>query len=233
MRQKVLDFLSKYYVVIILLLCFAIGFSVSDHYGVYWDQELERGIILSNVKSYSEASEVVTDYTELFFWGFSDIQPIEETVEFDHGVAVYLPIFPMIKDHGLDMGQYSDVQHRYTFVIFFLGVIALFYLAKELTKSKKFGLVISMLYYTAPRFFAEGHYNNKDMVLLSLMLMTYAVGYACIKKPKVLRCILFALLGALATNIKIVGFAAAGIVGIIFILSIIKENKKNTNENEQ
>lgn len=226
MKQKVLDFLKKYYTGIILTICFVIGFAVSYHYGAYWDQDLERGILLSNVKSYSEASEVIGDYTELYFWGFPDIQSIEDTVEMDHGIAVYLPMFPMIYKQGLDMEAYNAIQHFYTFVVFFLGVVALYYLAKELTKSKKFGLLIVMLYYTAPRFFAEGHYNNKDMMLLSLMLMTYAVGYACVKKPKVGRCILFALLGALATNMKIVGAVAPGIIGLIFILSMFKEKEK-------
>lgn len=226
MKQKVWDLIKKNYIGIILLFCFIIGFAVSNHYGAYWDQEIERDILLSNVKSYSEASEVVADYTELFFWGFPDIEPIAESVEIDHGVAVYLPMFHLIKTHGLDMEYYNAVQHMYTFVLFFFGVLALYYLAKKITKSKKMGIIIAMLYFTAPRFFAEGHYNNKDMMLLSLMFMTYAVGYACIEKPKILRCILFALLGALAANIKIVGFVAPGIIGLIFIISIFKEKEK-------
>jgi hypothetical protein len=226
MEHGVRSFFGKYYVMIVLLFCFVVGFAVSDHYGTYWDQDMERSILMSNVKSYSNASETIASYTELYFLDFPNVQPIEETVERDHGMAIYLPMFPMLIQRGLDMGYYKTVQHIYTFLVFFLGVIALYYLAKEVTKSKKYGLLVSMLYYTAPRFFAEGHYNNKDMMLLSLMLITYSMGYACVKKPKIIRCILFALAGAFTINMKIPGAIAPGIMGVIFILSIFKKEGK-------
>jgi len=83
-----------------------------------------------------------------------------------------------------------------------------------------------MLFFLTPRFFAEGHYNNKDVMLLSLVIMVFALGYSCIEKPTIVRCILFAAVGALASNIKIVGFIAPGIIGIIYIIYIFNEEKK-------
>lgn len=226
MKQAFGTFIKKYYIVLIFIICFIIGLLVSPHYGNYYDQDTERTILYSNVKTYSNYSDKIADQTNDFFLELSYVRPIEETVESDHGVAMYLPLVPFLIDRPYDFEFYNKLQHSYTFIFFFLSVTALYYLSKEFTKSRVLGLFVSMLYFTAPRFFAEGHYNNKDMMLLSLMLITYAVGYACIKKPKILRCILFALTSALVINIKIVGALAPGIVGLLFIISIFKDKYK-------
>lgn len=226
MKQDLKGFISKYYIIFIFVVCFAIGISISSDYGNYYDQDTERTILYSNVKTYSSYSEKLAAYTNDFFAEFSYVKPIEETAELDHGVAMYLPLVPIMVESKNDCELYNKLQHSYTFIFFFLSVIALFYISKEFIKSRLYALLISMLYFTAPRFFAEGHYNNKDMMLLSLMLITYAVGYACIKKPKIIRCIVFAISSALVINIKIVGAIAPGIIGFIFFISIFKEKYK-------
>ncbi len=222
-QKKGYEWIKKFYIYIVFCILFAVGILVSKDYGTYFDQESEINILYSNVKSYSEAIPSIGNLTADFFTNKQSIFPIGGTAEQDHGVAVYLPLFFIIQNHSTDGNFVNMAQHTYTFVLFFIGVISVFYIGKQVIKSKSLALLFAAIYYFTPRFFAEGHYNNKDIMLLSLMLITYAIGIACLKKFTILRCIMFAMVGALATNIKIVGILAPGIIGFIYCIRLFKD----------
>jgi len=75
-----------------------------------------------------------------------------------------------------------------------------------------------LLLYLSPRFFAEGHYNSKDMVLLSLALLSLWTGLRLLKKQTLLRGMLFSLAGAAAANTKIVGLLPWALMALCAVI---------------
>ena len=57
-----------------------------------------------------------------------------------------------------------------------LGVAAVYGFCREAKLSRPVSCGGMLLLYLCPRFFAEGHYNSKDMVLLTLFLCTLWLG---------------------------------------------------------
>ena len=84
-----------------------------------------------------------------------------------------------------------------------------------------------LLLYLCPRFFAEGHYNNKDVVLLCLFLLTFWQGARLLRKPTLSRGMLLSFFGAMAFNTKIVGIFAWGLMGLAMIVSLTARKKWN------
>ena len=96
--------------------------------------------------------------------------------------------------------------------------MALYGLCRKLGMSRLAAFAGAMLLYLSPRFFAEGHYNNKDTVLLALSLLTMFFGVRLWEKPTAWRGIAFAFFGALCTNTKIIGVCIFGVIGLAAIV---------------
>lgn len=69
--------------------------------------------------------------------------------------------------------------------------------------------------------FAEMHYNNKDMMLLGLIIFMCYRGLCLCEKKTWTNVVLFSLSAALATNIKIIGVYYLGIIGLYVLFDAI------------
>ena len=126
-----------------------------------------------------------------------------------------------LADARLDAPTLTTVWHAYTWLWFMAGVVALYLVVRALGASRPIACVSSLFLYLSPRFFAEGHYNNKDVLLLSLVLLTLAVGARFLQEPTYPRALLLALFGAMATNTKIIGALAFGLIGLATLIRLI------------
>jgi len=79
----------------------------------------------------------------------------------------------------------------------------------------------------SPRFFAQGHYNNKDMVLLSLTLILLWLTWLLIEKPAAGRALLFALAGAVAANTKIIGVFLYGFCALAALTALLQRKQND------
>ena len=144
-------------------------------------------------------------------------------MERDHGQAAYYPfalymLQPRFLTGDYDYASVSIPYHYYTFVICFSAVIAFYLLAYELFNDRRVALLCAVTLFIMPRFFAESHYNNKDMVLFSLLMDSFCFGIRAIKHRKIVDALLFALVAALAANTKIIGVFFFGVIGIFYII---------------
>lgn len=114
----------------------------------------------------------------------------------------------------------TTLWHAYTWLWFMLGVWAIYGFCRETGLSRPVSCAGALLLYLCPRFFAEGHYNNKDMVLLSLVLCTLWLGVRLLASPGFLRGLLFSLAGAMAANTKIAGAFAWGVMGLCAVVML-------------
>lgn len=208
------------YVILFFALLTAIGLLGAPDYGLPCDEPAEQVILQENLKEYAlvllgEESEAVRYYNDL------GIVRISESIERDHGQSAYYPAAPLLLLQAQAPALAMTLWHGYTWLWFMVGVISLYGLLRGLGASRLVACAGALLLYLSPRFFAEGHYNNKDVVLLSLTLLTLVTGWRLMAKVTWQRALVFSLAGALATNTKIVGIFVWGLIGLSLVFQLI------------
>ena len=219
--KKAFAFIDKKYKVVVAVF-FAIitltGVLCFTDYGLPWDEMTENTITYSNMKEYVSVLAKDSDANKSL-QNFPDISTYEEK---DHGEAVYyiVPIY----DQLFAKDNYRSVllfRHLYTYLIFVCALFCLYKSLTFLTKSWKYGLLGCLFVFLSPRFFAENFYNNKDMILFSLVLISFWFGIKFIDTKRILYGCLFAVTVAFASNTRFIGFWLLGLVGLLYIISII------------
>lgn len=218
--------LSALWVALFFAVLTLVGLLTAGDYGLPLDGPSEQVILQENLKEYAalllgDDSEAVKGYDGL------GIHRITESIEMDHGQAAYYPAAPLLQIRDTDPHRFNTLWHAYTWLWFMAGVLALYALCRYFGLPRVLACAASLLLYLSPRFFAEGHYNNKDIVLMSLTLWTIAAGVRLIGKPNLRRALLFALAGALAANTRIIGLFAFGVMGITAAVTLAVRHEIN------
>ncbi len=198
-----------------------IGLLVTPNYGMPWDELMEIRTLGTNLREYAgvftdEAGEPQKSATGI---EFTDVL---ENPDIDHGQSVYYPLTPVL---FTDLGEEAPrtlmlIYHAYTFLIFMLGVVGLYFLGSRLLGDWKYGIVASLFLYLSPRFFAEGHYNSKDIISMSMIILCLWFFYQFLQTRKYRHAILFALAGAFAANMRISGLLFFGLAGVCYLISV-------------
>ncbi|MBE5794483.1 MAG: hypothetical protein E7323_07370 [Clostridiales bacterium] len=211
------------------LLLFLIGLLTAPDYGIYFDQQSEMVILRENMKEYAHYL-LGDDSPAVQYYDSIGLPRITETVEIDHGMAAFYPLAPLMIRMDTDQPSLFPLWNMLAWCWFMAGVLALYGLCRKLGMNRLAAFAGALMLYLCPRFFAEGHYNNKDMVLLSLSLLTMYFGTNLWEKPTILRGILFAFFGALATNTKIIGICIFGAIGLgaVVLLTTRRQWNKRT-----
>lgn len=226
MRQIILKFKKNEnrVIALILLVMALLGLAAARDYGVPLDEAIEMSILTSNMKEY--AMHIPGRIGDKLENKFSYVVPISESEEKDHGISAYYAYVPLhlIAD---DARLQKLLWHAYTFLLFMLGCLALYGIVKELFGSRWQALFASLMLYLSPRMFAEGHYNNKDIVVMVFALLTLYFGLKMIMTDRYAYAALFALSGAVAANTKISGAWFFGITGIAYLIILIRKKALN------
>lgn len=214
-----------------LLIMFLSGFAVTNGYGIPTDEWQEMDILLANMREYCEYF-FPADSALMYLFDGMGITPISQNIEMDHGQAAYYGFFPLLLAKyalGLELSDYqmSMLYHYYTYLVCFTAVICMYWIGAELFEDKHIALLSAVLLFVTPRFFSEMHYNNKDIVLLCLLVDTCCFAVRATKWKKMSDVILFGLLGALAANTKIVGLFFFGVMGLGYIIYVSLKKQWN------
>lgn len=202
------------------------GLLTCADYGLPCDEPAEQLILQENMHEY--AIRLFGEESSAARWYASrGVNRISLSLEKDHGQSGYYPFMPVL-EKLLDQPDVLTVWwHAYTWLWFMAGVIAIYGFCRETGLTRPVSCMGSLLLYLCPRFFAEGHYNNKDMVLLSLVLLTLWMGVRFLKKPGFRRGALFSLFGAMAANTKVVGVFPWGVIGLCAIVMVSARREWN------
>ena len=212
---------KRYRVLILFIFLFWFGFSNIGEYGRPIDEPPEQEILLMNIKEYSKMTGVPLK-SELF----DRVGRISESIEQDHGIAAYYLFTPILMTTGRETLASMAAFHMYTYGIWFLGVIALFFLLGEVDRNRWTPAAGTLLYYFSPRMFAESHYNNKDIVLLSLVLVMLMFAARVLNRWKLPDIIGFAIASGFLMNCKIIGIALWGLTGLFALAYVILYGQK-------
>lgn len=198
--------------------------TVRDYTGSY-DELAEQGILASNMKEYALALEKVGLRNE--YWLQSQALPISQSVEKDHGISGYYLFGLLCSAFETNETVYQTVWSIFTWLWFMLGVWSLYAIARQIGCSVSAAMLAALVMYLSPRFFAYGHLNNKDMVVLCMMLATLWQGACFLKRPAIHHALLFSLAGALAANTRIVAVIAWGLIFACAVLKAVLDRNKS------
>ena len=212
-------------------LLFLTGLAVTGDYGQHCDENNQFVLVYANMKEYAMRLLHGGMEEDILKW-FDDrnIVEISASENLDHGIAAYYPIAAFLLTDQLSHGLMLNLWNGYTFCLFFLGVAALYFIGKRVFDSRLFGVLTALAFYLTPRMFAEGHYNNKDLILLCLALVSVWMGLRMTEKRSFGAALFMGTAAAFAANIKIVGAWPFALMGLYYLweLTARKEwSKKN------
>lgn len=207
-----------------LFTVFVIGLLTVGGYGIYLDQSLEQEILYMNFKEYllhlpGNFSNLISQLTN------AGIPEISASIEMDHGCAVFYPLFPLWFLEKISPFACVVIRYIYTFLITFSGICSLYFLGDDLFKSKSCAAVMALLFFLSPRMFAEMHYNNKDVVMLSLCFSLFYFGWKLREDITFKNVFMLAFVGAFAANTKIIGVFFFGMTGLFVLLYYLLNRK--------
>jgi len=212
---------SRIIVIGMFIVMTLLGLLVTPDYGMPWDELLEIRTLGSNVREYvglvkGNNREPYSSTTGIEFPDYT------KNVDMDHGQSVYYPLAPALFANYKTEGPRTLmlIWHAYTFLIFMAGVIGLYFICKFLTGDWKYGVLGSLFLYLSPRFFAEGHYNSKDVVAMAIGILCIALGIKMIESKRFFFAVLFALVAAIATNMRVNAVFLFGLLGILYLINL-------------
>lgn len=215
---------KKWLVIAVLTAMFLFGCCFVKDAGVYFDEKSEQEILYMNVLQYSDVFHINKISGALRDRG---IIPICESVERDHGIATHYLSTPilMLLDSRADLQ--STAWHMYTYVLFFLGVVYMYRLLGEVFQSKRTALAGAMILFFSPRIFGDGLYNNKDCVLLAMVIVMLFYGVRFIEKRNFGSAVLLGISAAFAGNLKISGIYVLALIGIYYLICLTVKKEWN------
>ena len=215
----------------LLLIMFIVGLAVTGDYGIPTDEGQEIDILLANMREYLEYF-FPADSALMYALDEARIVSISRNIEMDHGQSAYYGMFPLLFAKygiGLEISnhQLSQLYHLYTYFVCFSAVICMYWLGKELFVDERVAILGAVLLFVSPRFFGEMYYNNKDLVLLCLLVDTCCFAVRATRRKKLSDVLLFGLTAALVSNTKIVGLFFFGMMGLAYIVYVSLKKQWN------
>src|SRR3989344_1565268 len=168
---------------------FLLGLSVFRDYGVSWDEprNRENGLMAFNY--------VAQGAREIFGYFARD-----------YGTAFELPLVMIERVFKVsDPYRIFQMRHFFTFLLFFVSVFIFYKLGREFFASRWLGLLGASFLVLSPRLFADGFYNSKDAVLMSLFVISFYTLRRFWQEPSWSRAALHALASAYLIDVRLSG----------------------------
>jgi len=218
-------------------LLLAVGLCTAPDYGLPWDEADEQNILRMNLWEYCNLlgldditfKELAAEHKrEPALNPFMPLlTPISQSPHRDHGIAAYYPLAGVVMSQSVSPAGQRLIWHLYTWLLFWLGAVALYHACRHVGLSIPMASLGAAMLMLSPRFFAEGHYNNKDIVLMVFVLLMLWQALRLVKKPSFGTGALFALMGAAATGTKIAGGAVFCLCGAFVTVSLLSKKQMN------
>ncbi len=214
---------GKAWVAVFFLLLALLGCFTAKDYGLPWDTTGEMGILRMSLMEYAGKIPLQTPWKQ----ALEDMQtiPVSQSIERDHGVSLYYPLFWAVCQTDWSLEQTVLIWNGYTWLVFLLGAFALYALARALGLGRLFACAGALLLVLTPAFFAHGHYNNKDIALMSLTLVVLWQTLRLLQRPCFSRAVGFALAAGFCVNTKVIGVAVCGLCGLMLLARLALDRR--------
>ena len=188
------------------LCVFLLGVILYKDYGIAYDEPINRrngGI------SFNAVVNIVNGRLSTAFFE-NDPETRQFNVDLnqyqdrDYGVAFDLPVFFLERILRLnDSRSQYQFRHILTFLVFLAGIAAVYRIAMLRFSDWRLATFAAVMLVLSPRMFAEGFYNDKDIVFMSAFAVA---GYTMLKfvfRPTLLAGVVHALASAVAIDVRI------------------------------
>ncbi len=200
------------------------AWTLKDYTGSY-DEYVLWNTIRVNLHEYAELLEKLGIRWET---GLKlDVEDISVHSDRDHGMAPFYLCAPFLTQMDASVGFSSTIWCAITLIWFMAGVWALYAIARNLGLPAGLSCLAALLFYLSPRMFAEGHFSDRDVVLLCVSLLCLWQGVRFLKNLKISTGLLFSFFGALAAQIRIPGIIAWGLIGAAAVVMVTAAQKWN------
>lgn len=217
--------IQKYCVIALFLAYFIIGFLVFDDYGISTDEPDERQSTFTNIKYTLDTIGIETlDGAD---------GDLENYIYKYYGIAMQIP--PAMAEWALGFPDGADMwllRHFWTFLVCFCSYVCFYCMCHEIFGSRGLGLLGTAMIALYPRFFAEQFYNIKDMMFTAMVIISMFVTIRLIQSKYAIGwTVLFAIVSAFATNVRIVGaIFPILLLAYLWLLIFLKKFRIETGE---
>jgi hypothetical protein len=191
-RERLVVFLA-------FLVFFIVGISLHRDYGISWDEPHQRftgAVATKHLAERLAPSLVQGEATRL--------PRLDDYIDRDHGTGFELPAAALEAILGLkDKRDIYMFRHLLTFLVCFLGAIALYRLAARRFGDWRLGLLAALFLVLSPRLFAESFYNSKDAVFMAVFAIGMTTAISFLQNPGLRTALLFAAATAFAIDIRL------------------------------
>lgn len=197
-KQNIITIVSG---LVFAILLFSAFFCVDD-YGATTDEPIQR---TRSLVAYKHINKTLLN---------RDVPGLEQVPileEFDHqyyGTAIQMPMV-MIEDiAGFTMTsrQVFLLRHCLTFLIVYIGYICLYIaLTHFFGKMSWMPLMIVMMLFLYPRYFAFQFFDVKNMIFAGLSMITILATVKAVEKENIFSCICFGIAAAITINCRVMG----------------------------
>ncbi len=223
------------------LIFFILGSLVYKDYGISIDEQFHRSVgyyWLDFILKYFPESKFSIDVSHtlnnIAAFNLPDlnvsttIRGQDTNISIMYGVIFDLPlafidIFFNIDDSKL---QY-ELRHFLNFIIFFSSTIFFYKILNLRFNNWKISLLGTLFLILSPRIFANSFYNNKDIVFLSLLIISIYFSFKFLKNINLNNALSFSFFAALASSSRILGLMIVLIFIIFFACDFLSDSKKN------
>ncbi|MDD2458823.1 MAG: glycosyltransferase family 39 protein [Eubacteriales bacterium] len=204
-------------IIIIFVIILSIGFVNHPNYGISADEFAchYRALVNANYM------------TELV--GLNDLikEPLPELVDYedkDHGAVFDLMALGVQWILGQnDFQEIFVFKHFLNYLVFWLSLIAMYFMAKRRFNSRIFGLVSVLFLVLSPRIFADAFYNAKDLVFMSFFLMAMNSAMDFLYRSTWQRVLSLSFFAALAIATRTMGIVLVPTIWLIILLKAYRE----------
>lgn len=186
-------------VVLFFLCLFLLGVGLHRDYGISWDEPHQRFTGAVTVKHLAQRF-----MPSLVRGEAASLPDLDTYIDRDHGTAFELPAAAL--EALLRLSDKRDIymfRHLLTFMVCFLGTIAVYRLATRRFSDWRLGLLAALFMVLSPRLFAESFYNSKDAVFMAVFAIGMTTAVSFVLAPAVRTALAFAGATAFAIDIRL------------------------------
>jgi hypothetical protein len=194
-------------------------------YGISWDEPLQRFTGAVTVRHLAERF-----MPSLVHSAASRLPDLDAYVDRDHGPAFEVPAVALEAMLGLkDKRDIYMFRHLLTFLVCYLGWMAIYRLAERRYSDWRIGLLATSFAVLTPRLFAESFYNSKDALFTAVFAIAMATTVSFILRPRPWTALVHAAATAIAIDIRLVAvILPAASLAVLAMRSIKQEMPART-----
>ena len=221
---------KNFFTFLFFLIFFLIGIFIFPDYGISIDEDETRIYGFISLKTVYEifSPEYITNINEVIAEHKYELPNFDVVIP-TSGIIFDLPMAFLELIYQIeDSRQYYLLRHLFTFLFFFISVYFFHQLVRKRYNSWLIGILGTLFLIISPKIFANSFYNNKDIIFMSLSIINLYIAINFLEKQNYKNAVIFAIVSALAINVRILGLILPTLVLLIYIINILRDesNKK-------